>query len=150
MDEPEEEGFDISIKDIGSGTGTSFNKADNSHAQAKTLVSRDLTTSTARPRKLISTPRAAAGGGPRDIHNIDESGDGVGPLPANGPERFDRMRTTNTRTSRTTATSASSEFENRFRQDEAAFWDEEARKAKSAGTQADTASQSRSRERAND
>ena len=130
MDEPEEEGFDISIKDIGSGTGISFNKADSSHAQAKTLVPRDLTTSTAHPRKLISTPRAAAGGGPRDIHNIDESGDGVGALPANGTERFDRMRSTNTRTSRTTATSASSEFENRFRQDEAAFWDEEARKAK--------------------
>ena len=133
MDEPEEEGFDISIKDIGSGTGTSSSKADNSHAQAKTSASRDLTTATAHPRKLTSTPRAVAGGGPRDIHNVDESGDGVGALPANGPERFDRMRSTNTRTSRTTATSASSDFENRFRRDEAAFWDEEARKAKPKG-----------------
>jgi len=130
MDEPEEEGFDISIKDNGTGTGTSPNKADNSHAQAKTLASHDLKTSTANPHKLTSTPRDAARGGPSDIHNVDESGDGVGALPVNGPDRFDRMRSTNTRTSRTTATSASSDFENRFRQDEAAFWDEEARKAK--------------------
>ena len=139
MDEPEEEGFDISIKDNGTGNGTSSNNmADsnsnsNNNGQSKTSAPNELKSSSTNPHhKLSSTPRAANGDGSHGIHNVDESGDGVGALPAHGPDRFDRMRSTNTRTSRTTATSASSDFENRFRRDEAAFWDEEARKAKSS------------------
>jgi len=130
VDEPEEEGFDISIKE--NGTGTPTNMTDNSNNRgSKTSTPKDHKSTSANPRhKLPSTPRAANGDGPHDIHNVDESGDGVGALPVHGPDRFDRMRSTNTRTSRTTATSASSDFENRFRRDEAAFWDEEARKAK--------------------
>ena len=134
MDEPEEEGFDISIKDNGTGNGTSSNMVDHdskNNSQTKTSASNELKSSSANPHhKLSSTPRAANGDGSHGIHDVDESGDGVGALPAHGPDRFDRMRSTNTRTSRTTATSASSDFENRFRRDEAAFWDEEARKAK--------------------
>lgn len=134
MDEPEEEGFDISIKDNGTGNGTSSNMLDNdskNNGQTKASTSNEIKSSSTNPHhKLSSTPRAANGDGSHGIHDVDESGDGVGALPAHGPDRFDRMRSTNTRTSRTTATSASSDFENRFRQDEAAFWDEEARKAK--------------------
>ena len=134
MDEPEEEGFDISIKDKGTGNGTSSNMVDNdskNNGQTKTSAPNEVKSSSTNPHhKLSSTPRAANGDGSPGIHDVDESGDGVGALPAHGPDRFDRMRSANTRTSRTTATSASSDFENRFRRDEAAFWDEEARKAK--------------------
>jgi len=155
-DPPLEEGFDITIHDpainktnrasnkasgstpskssnhqlatSAASSRSSNNNARNSAATAKgnIKISTDAAAASSPAHQLTSTPREVLDAS-RNIRDVDESGDGVGALPLTSPRTFDRMCSTNTPTSRTTATSGSS-FENTFLKDEAEFWEEEARR----------------------